>query len=45
MSPLGRVGVWLGVLGWAPAAADRDVAAEVDELGYGALWYSEAHNS
>ena len=41
---LGRVGVWLGALGWAPAAVERDVAAEVEELGYGALWYSEAHN-
>ncbi len=48
MSPpahtLGRVGVWLGNLGWAPAAVEREVAAEVEELGYGALWYSEAHN-
>ena len=41
---LSRVGVWLGALGWAPAAVEREVAAEVDELGYGALWYSEAHN-
>ena len=44
MAELGRVGVWLGALGWAPAAVEREVAAEVDELGYGALWYSEAHN-
>lgn len=48
MSPpahtLGRVGVWLGALGWAPATVEREVAAEVEELGYGALWYSEAHN-
>ncbi len=44
MTVLGRVGVWLGALGWAPAAVERDVAAEVEELGYGALWYSEAHN-
>jgi len=44
MTALGRVGVWLGALGWAPAAVERDVAAEVEELGYGALWYSEAHN-
>lgn len=45
MIELGRVGVWLGGLGWAPAAVEREVAAEVEELGYGALWYSEAHNS
>ncbi len=44
MTTLGRVGVWLGALGWAPATVERDVAAEVEELGYGALWYSEAHN-
>lgn len=45
MTALGRVGVWLGNLGWAPATVEREVAAEVEELGYGALWYSEAHNS
>ena len=44
MTSLGRVGVWLGALGWVPAAVERDVAVEVEELGYGALWYSEAHN-
>ena len=44
MIELGRVGVWLGNLGWASSAAEREVAAEVEELGYGALWYSEAHN-
>lgn len=41
---LGRVGVWLGNLGWAPATVERETAAEIEELGYGALWYSEAHN-
>lgn len=44
MTALGRVGVWLGALGWAPAVVERDVAPEIEELGYGALWYSEAHN-
>lgn len=42
---LGRVGVWLGVLGWAPAAQEREAVAELEELGYGTLWYSEAHTS
>jgi probable F420-dependent oxidoreductase len=42
---LGPVGVWLGKLGWVPAAAEREAAAEIEELGYGALWYSEAHNN
>ena len=38
---IGRVGAWLGALGWAPAAAARDAAATIDRLGYGALWISE----
>jgi probable F420-dependent oxidoreductase len=42
---LGRAGVWLGRLGWAPAAVEREAAHEIEELGYGTLWYSEAHNS
>lgn len=42
---LGRIGVWLGALGWAPAAQEREAVAELEELGYGTLWYSEAHNS
>lgn len=45
MTSLGRIGVWLGALGWVPAAVEREAASEVEELGYGALWYSEAHNS
>ena len=45
MKGLRRVGVWLGALGWAPATVEREIAAEVEQLGYGALWYSEAHNS
>jgi probable F420-dependent oxidoreductase len=42
---LGPVGVWLGALGWVPAAREREAAAEIEDLGYGTLWYSEAHNS
>jgi probable F420-dependent oxidoreductase len=45
VTSLGRIGVWLGALGWVPAAVEREAASEVEELGYGALWYSEAHNS
>jgi probable F420-dependent oxidoreductase len=44
-TPLGRVGVWLGLLGWTPGAAEREAAAEIEELGYTALWYGEGHNS
>ncbi|WP_052230154.1 LLM class F420-dependent oxidoreductase [Streptomyces sp. CT34] len=39
---LGRVGVWHGGLGRASAAAGREFAAEVERLGYGALWFGEA---
>jgi probable F420-dependent oxidoreductase len=38
---LGRVGVWLG--GYGPTAAvDRAVVAELEHLGYSALWFGEA---
>jgi probable F420-dependent oxidoreductase len=38
---LGRVGVWQGGYG-ATAAADRDMVAELETLGYAALWFGEA---
>lgn len=44
-SRLGAVGVWLGRLGWEPAEVERGAARQIEELGYGALWYSEAHNN
>ncbi|MBI5090718.1 MAG: TIGR03620 family F420-dependent LLM class oxidoreductase [Actinobacteria bacterium] len=37
----GRVGVWQG--GYGPAATvDRDMIAELEELGYGSFWFGEA---
>ncbi|MGG2458870.1 LLM class F420-dependent oxidoreductase [Streptomyces sp. RGM 3693] len=39
---LGRVGVWHGGLGRVSAATGRQFAAEVEQLGYGALWFGEA---
>jgi probable F420-dependent oxidoreductase len=39
---LGRVGVWSGYLSSGEAGAARELAAEVEELGYGAIWYPEA---
>lgn len=39
---VGTVGIWTGQLEFQPAAAAREVAAELDELGYGALWVPEA---
>jgi probable F420-dependent oxidoreductase len=35
------VGVWLGGLSWQPAAVEREAAAEIEELGYSALWFGE----
>jgi len=39
---LGSVGIWTGQLDLQPAARAREVAHELDELGYGALWVPEA---
>ncbi len=39
---LGRTGIWTGTLDLQPAARAREVAAEVEELGYAALWIPEA---
>ena len=39
--PLGRVGVWSSALVLAPAAEMREAAAEIEELGFGALWMPE----
>lgn len=39
---LGRVGLWTFQLDLQPASVAREVAAELDELGYGALWLPEA---
>lgn len=39
---VGRVGIWTGQLDLQPAARAREVAAELDELGYRALWVPEA---
>ncbi|MCK7626644.1 LLM class F420-dependent oxidoreductase [Streptomyces sp. RS10V-4] len=42
---IGRVGVWHGGLGRAPAAAVREFAAGIERLGYGALWFGEAQGT
>jgi probable F420-dependent oxidoreductase len=39
---IGRIGIWTAQLDLQPAARARDAAAELDELGYGALWVPEA---
>jgi probable F420-dependent oxidoreductase len=40
---LGRVGAWLGPLGRLSAARERDVAQEIEALGYPALWITESN--
>lgn len=45
MTELGRVGVWLGALGWAPASDTRGAVAEIEDLGYGTLWVGEGHDN
>jgi alkanesulfonate monooxygenase SsuD/methylene tetrahydromethanopterin reductase-like flavin-dependent oxidoreductase (luciferase family) len=39
---LGRVGIWIYHLNYQPTSKVRDIAAELEELGYGALWIGEA---
>jgi probable F420-dependent oxidoreductase len=39
---LGRIGIWTYHLNFQPASKVREVAAELEELGYGALWVGEA---
>ena len=39
---VGSVGIWTAQLDLQPAAQAREVAAELDDLGYGALWLPEA---
>ena len=39
---LGRVGIWTFSLDLQPAARARALAAELEELGYGAIWIPDA---
>ena len=39
---LGPIGVWTGMLDQIPSARAAELAAEVEELGYGAIWIPEA---
>ena len=39
---LGPVGIWTGVLDQVPSARAAEFAAEIEELGYGAIWIPEA---
>lgn len=36
---LGRVGIWTFAYEGQPAGRVRESAAEIEELGYGAIWF------
>ena len=38
---IGRVGAWFGAMGRMSAAEERDIAAQLEELGYSTLWITE----
>lgn len=38
-----RVRIWTATLDVCPARQMLDIASELDELGYGSLWFGEAH--
>jgi len=42
LAPLNRVGVWTFALGGLPFPMLREAAAEIEELGYGSLWFPES---
>jgi probable F420-dependent oxidoreductase len=39
---LGRIGIWTGQLDMLPAAEAQAAVAELEDLGYGAIWLPEA---
>ncbi|MCT2590176.1 TIGR03620 family F420-dependent LLM class oxidoreductase [Streptomyces sp. N2-109] len=39
---LGPVGIWTSAFDGQPAPRVREAAAEIEELGYGAIWFGEA---
>jgi probable F420-dependent oxidoreductase len=39
--PLKKIGIWTGAFERQPARKIQEVVAELEELGYGAIWFSE----
>ena len=39
---LGRVGIWTRQFEHCPAAKAQEVVAELEQLGFGAIWFGEA---
>ncbi len=40
--PLKPIGIWTGAFEWQPARKIQESVAELEQLGYGAVWFSEA---
>lgn len=40
---LGPIGIWTNQLDVLPAARAQEIAAEIETLGFGALWFGEAY--
>ena len=38
---LGSVGIWTGQFELQPALRVREAASELEDLGYGAIWFGE----
>ena len=41
-NPVGKIGVWTFQLQQQPAAEAQETARQLEELGYGAIWFGEA---
>jgi hypothetical protein len=39
---LGHIGIWTYHFNYQPTSKVRQIVAELEELGYGALWIGEA---
>jgi len=39
---LGPIGIWTAQFDYQPAAKVRDAAGELDQLGFGAIWFPES---
>ena len=39
---VGKIGIWTAAFEHQPASKAQEAIAELEELGYGAVWYSES---
>jgi probable F420-dependent oxidoreductase len=43
MTDLGQIGLWTGTLDFTAPSQAREIVAELDEQGWGSLWFGEAY--